>query len=109
VAETDEAAIDCKRDGTVLRARVSGEVDLGDIDMLRTTLDGAIGDARTIDFDLSGITFMDSTGIRWILEVEQAMKRRDGEVTVSATSPQVRHVFEITGLVQHFGLPPADA
>jgi anti-anti-sigma factor len=107
VAGTDEAALDCERVGDVLRARVSGEVDLGDIDVLRVALDAAVDDATTIDFDFAGVSFMDSTGIRWILEVEQAMRQRGGNVTVSATSPQVHHVFDITGLLEHFGLPPA--
>jgi anti-anti-sigma factor len=74
--------------------RLEGELDIatadGLMDLLRTTAD--TDDPIVLDF--SGVTFMDSSGLRAIL---QAASSEDcGPVVVKDPSPQVRRLLEIS-------------
>lgn len=54
--------------------------------------------------DLAGLTFIDSSGITELVEARRACLGRDGTFTLRSTTPPVRRVLEITGLLAHFGL-----
>lgn len=58
---------------------------------------------RDVDLDLSGIGFMDSQGLRVLME---ARKAAGDETTVRITqaSDQVRRLLDMTGLREMFGL-----
>lgn len=75
--------------------RMSGEVDLTNADTV-TEAFRALADvgARKVDLDFSAVTFMDSTGIRSLLEgMDLGIDFR-----VVATSPRVARVLEIAGM-----------
>ena len=60
--------ITTKRTGSQLTASLSGELDHHSAAQVREILDGALTlDIRALSLDLSGITFMDSSGIGVIL------------------------------------------
>jgi anti-anti-sigma factor len=74
--------------------RLDGELDMatadGLMDVLRTTTDTD----DPIELDFSGVTFMDSSGLRALL---QAARSEDcGPVVVKDPSPQVRRLLEIS-------------
>ena len=51
------------RDGEV-RMRLRGELDVGSAERVQERLDAIVREARRLTIDLSGLTFMDSTGVR---------------------------------------------
>lgn len=55
-------SLDDERDGEVT-ARVVGEIDLGNADRLRQSLDSAGRSGRRLSVDLSEVTYIDSAGI----------------------------------------------
>jgi anti-sigma B factor antagonist len=80
---------------TVIALR--GELDLatpGDELLARLpTLTSATG-AR-FALDLSGVTFLDCSGLRALLTLEQRIRRDGGELCVSAASPEATRVLDL--------------
>ena len=53
--------------------------------------------------DLSQVTFLDSTGIRALVDAEQALARRGGRLVVRGASGVVRRCLDVTGVLERFG------
>ena len=53
---------------------------------------------RKLVLDLSGVTFMDSSGIAVILRARQKMQLLDGGLLVRGTPPQARRVLDAAGI-----------
>ena len=82
-------------DGGVVRA--VGEVDAstcGQLDERLRALDGA----EPASVDLSAVTFMDSSGLRVLIEHHYLRAERGYSLTVVNPSRPVRRLLEITGL-----------
>jgi len=75
--------------------RISGEVDLTNADTV-TEAFRALADVgeRNVDLDFGAVTFMDSTGIRALLEGLHCGL----DLRVVAASERVRRVLEIAGV-----------
>ena len=63
---------------------------------LEEALDAAL--PRKLVLDLSGVTFMDSSGIAVILRARQKMQLLDGGLLVRGTPPQARRVLDAAGI-----------
>ena len=53
--------------------------------------------------DLRRVTFLDSTGIRELIDAEQAISRRGGRLVVCGAYGDVLRCLEITGALERFG------
>lgn len=93
--EGSQVAIEQTSDGagtTVLT--VAGELDLNSEAALRSAAEAAVaGGAKTLVFELSRLTFMDSSGIGSLLTIAA-----QAEVQVRNPSTTVRRVIELSGL-----------
>lgn len=85
---------------------VEGDViDPGDGPALHEAICSAVrGRATSVEVDLSGVELFGSIGISALLEAKGEANAAGCALTVVATSPIVRRVLEITGLVEWFGL-----
>jgi anti-anti-sigma factor len=100
----EEALFRCEisRDGRSARLRVLGALDLATV----SSLDAEVAELLSAGFrrlvlDLSGLDFMDSTGLRCILDMD-ALARQDGfSVALVPGPPAVQRVFEVTGTAGH--------
>jgi anti-anti-sigma factor len=85
-------------DGTYLVAAY-GELDVSTVDELRRHLLRAEAtDAREIVVDLSALHFMDSTGIRLLLEAHARSQANGGRLGILRGSAPVHRAVEICGL-----------
>ncbi|MEA2157106.1 MAG: anti-sigma factor antagonist [Solirubrobacteraceae bacterium] len=102
-----ELTLSSERQGDVHVIALNGELDLATAGALeRELLRVEATDAASIVLDLSGLTFMDSTGIRVMLSAD-ARSRADSERLALLRGPfAVQRVFELTGVVDL--LPFAD-
>ena len=75
---------------------LSGDLDFASFDPLSAALDDVPGAVR---LDLSGLTFMDSTGLRLIME-----RLKVGPVTLVGTSPHIMRMIELCGVAEQDGL-----
>lgn len=88
-------------DGPVIR--LSGDLDISNIDTVRSQVDAVIGGRPdSTVFDLSGLEFMDSSGIALLLQVAAKV----GRVVVRQPSGIVRRVLEATGVSAVLHLEP---
>ena len=86
--------------------RVAGELDLSTVTRLEKALSTLSGDpARRLVLDFREVSFIDSTALG--LLVKEARRRRDAAVSILIDSPELRRIFEITGLERHFELTVA--
>jgi anti-sigma B factor antagonist len=76
--------------------RLVGEVDFASFGPLREALNATTG---AVTVDVSGVTFMDSTGLRVILERLAA-----GPVTLASPTHGIVRLIELCGLTELAGL-----
>ncbi len=88
-------------DGTCVVA-VAGEADLYNAPTLEEHLRAA--DATGIVVDLTEATFIDSTTIGVLVEVERKLRSREARMALVVTEPNVARVFAITALDRIFAI-----
>ena len=87
-----------KKDATA-EVWLSGELDHHSAPAVKRRLDDIISSGATkIILDLSGLKFMDSSGIGVLLGRYQRVKAAGGSIGVRNASKQVDKVFRIAGL-----------
>lgn len=85
---------------------VAGELDLDTCpDLTRATLDLVLP-GRTLALDLSGVTYMDSTGLNLLLKLRERAGTEDGTLELHGVSERVRFVLDLTGTRNLFVLRP---
>lgn len=83
--------------------RVSGEVDMNTSPKLREILNSAAAQGmKQVTIELSGVSYMDSSGIATLVEMLQHMLARKGRLILKAMKPEVKSVFEIAHLTEVF-------
>ena len=87
-------------DGRTIVAAV-GEVDVYTAPVLDEALSTAVsGGATRLVVDLSGVDFLDSTGLSVLVKALKRVRDADGALDVVVTAERVNKVFRITGLDQ---------
>ena len=82
-------------DGTVVAPR--GELDIATQAELRAALEQQAA-RGAVTLDLSGLRFMDTSGLRLILETAEAARRGELAFAVLPGSPIVQRLFEVAGV-----------
>jgi anti-anti-sigma factor len=96
-----------ERDGVVHTISVRGELDVANADDVERELVRVEGtDARSIVLDLSGLTFIDSTGIRLLVSAHARSRAGSDRLTLLRGPRFVQRVLELTGILNL--LPFAD-
>ena len=90
----------CEREGGALTFYVSGEVDHHGAKGLLQGIDGQLEESfvKTVVVDLSGVSFMDSSGIGLIMGRYKLMNGRGGIVRVIGLKKRDRRIVEMSGL-----------
>jgi anti-anti-sigma factor len=105
--EAAELTINSVRVRDTHRIRLQGELDLAThAELERELLRVEATDVRSIVVDLSGLTFMDSTGIRLLLNADARSRADSNRLSLRRGPFAVQRVFELTGVVDL--LPFAD-
>lgn len=90
-------AIHVSRVHAFTRIGVCGEIDLSTADELRRELLAQRLPGQQILLDLSGVSFIDSSGIRAVLEADAAAGAGDHRLFLTRLSASVRRVLELCG------------
>src|SRR3954463_13533625 len=95
----DELSIRTSREGTTATVGAQGEIDLSTVDDLRAAVTAAAADGvETLLLDLTGVEFIDSTGLGGLLELRSTLRSRSVELQISADDGPVKQAMQITGL-----------
>ena len=83
---------------------LSGEIDIASVESLRAVIEHRLDqDApRSVVFDLSGLRFMDSSGLSLLLTVAAKIDH----IQIHQPSPIVRRVIELSGLATTLPMTP---
>lgn len=88
-------------DSRELTVRLHGELDVATVPSISEAIEAAEVDGPSrLVIDLKEVSFMDSSGIALLVQLANRVE----SVQVRSPSANVRRVFELTGLAQHFGL-----
>ena len=90
-----------KLEGTTLTVTVTGHIDTVTAPQLEAEL--ALDAANELVFDISGVSYVSSAGLRVFLSAYKAMAKKGG-MTISGAQPAVLEVFKITGFASIFKL-----
>ena len=91
--------------------RVSGEVDIATAPQLDETLRAALAHARLVLVDLREMSFMDSTGLRVILDASVRAREQRGRLVFAGVPAHVESLLDVTGTRASLDLratPPSD-
>jgi anti-anti-sigma factor len=87
------------RTGSTHTIALSGELDIGTVGRVEQALaDAESGDAAIILLDLSGLRFMDSTGVRLALAAAARARADSNRLRLVRGAPAVQRVFELSGV-----------
>ena len=95
------------READTVRIRALGDLDMAAAPVLDAEI-AALREAgtRSVVLDLTALRFLDSSGLRCILDGDAALRRRGVPLRLLPGPPAVQRVFELTGT--HTYLPFAE-
>ena len=86
---------------------MKGELDLDGVDRVTEELERAeASDARQIVLDLSGLTFIDSSGVRMIVCADLRSRPDGKRLRLIRGGAPVQRVFELTGVLERLPFEP---
>jgi anti-anti-sigma factor len=94
----EQLSIDVQPEAEAVRLILAGELDLTSTVGLRTCFEVLDPTWRRVVIDLSGVTFLDSTGIHEILLARKRCAAEQRCLEVIRARPNVRRVLDIAGV-----------
>ena len=82
-------------DGTV---RPFGELDLATVGPVRDALQTQAAAHDDVTLDLGGLRFLDTSGLRLVLETVDASRRDGFSFTVLPGPPEIQRLFDLAGV-----------
>ncbi|WP_243276973.1 STAS domain-containing protein [Desulfallas sp. Bu1-1] len=80
----------------VCRVVLNGELDMETVAQLQEVV-GKVGEC-TLEVDLSGVTFVDSTGLKCLLDIQDYWRQKGGQMLILKSQPDVAEVMQLVGL-----------
>ncbi len=84
-----------------------GEIDAHSVTVLVRYLDPLPGSAGDVVIDLSGVGFVDSSGLRVLVEAHQRAEAEARRLVLTGSSRQMLRLLEISGLMQYLHVQPS--
>jgi anti-anti-sigma factor len=110
-----EAGSDCagtrRRAGDAVVVVPVGEIDLATDALVEDEITAARAESSFVVLDLRAVTFMDSAGIRLVVEGVRRLAEDGGEFAVVRGPAEVQRVFDLVGLegrVRLLDAPPGE-
>jgi anti-sigma B factor antagonist len=97
--------------GNVIVLSPAGRIDHSTSDefrkLLEVPVDEATSNSRPVVFDLSGVEYISSAGLRCFMLASKQAKARGSQMVVAALQPVVREIFEISRFTLVFDTYPS--
>ena len=85
------------------RVIARGDIDLATAPELETHLSGLVSQGfRVIVIDAAGVDFLDSSGIRVLVQASNDLEPNGGKIYIENMSAPVARILEITGLTERY-------
>jgi anti-anti-sigma factor len=98
VGPSSQLSLEVRREGDAAVVLARGDIDLSTLAKATAALDGARAGARSLILDLREVGFMDTSGLRLIIEEQRRAAATGYRFAVIRGSRRVQRLFEIAGL-----------
>jgi len=78
--------------------RPVGELDVAAVPEMQARMSKLLEGCPDLEIDLGEVTFLDSSGLRLLLDAKQRCSQAEGRLTLSNASDDVLRVIDLTGL-----------
>lgn len=93
------------KDARIGEVRLIGEIDVFASPEVKSALVGAIKDGQNLLIvDFAKVSYIDSTGLGALVAALKAARDSGGSIAIVCKDPQIRRIFDVTGLVKVFGM-----
>ena len=92
--------INIERELELVILRITGRLDTTTSPNLDSVINELPEDTKELVFDMSGVEYISSAGIRVLLRAYKKMNFIQGKTRIETVNNIVRKVFEMTGLLQ---------
>ena len=90
--------INVERDFELVTLEITGRLDTTTAPNLESVVNELLGDTKEIIFDIYGVEYISSAGIRVLLGAYKKINSVQGKMRIEKASDMVREVFQMTGL-----------
>ena len=92
--------INVERDFELVTLEITGRLDTTTAPNLESVITELSTDIKELVFDMSGVEYISSAGIRVLISAHKKMKSNQGTMRIEKANDIVCEVFEMTGLSQ---------
>ena len=92
--------INVERDFELVVLEITGRLDTTTAPNLESVINELSEDTKELVFDMSGVEYISSAGIRVLLGAYKKINSAQGKIRIEKVNDMVREVFEMTGLSQ---------
>ena len=92
--------INVERDFELVTLEITGRLDTTTAPNLESAINEVSQDTKELIFDMSGVEYISSAGIRVLLGAYKKMNLNQGKIRIEKANDMVREVFEMTGLLE---------
>ena len=92
--------INVERDFELVTLEITGRLDTTTAPNLETVINELSNDTKELVFNISGLEYISSAGIRVLLGAYKKMTSNQGIMRIEKATDMVKEVFEMTGLTQ---------
>jgi len=90
----DEFSVSRRRAGDAIVVAPAGEIDLATVAVVEASIQAALAETDTLVLDLRDVSFIDSAGLRLVLETSREVR----DFSVVRGPREVQRVFDLVGL-----------
>ena len=90
--------INVERDFELVALEITGRLDTTTAPNLESVINELSEDTKELVFDMSGVEYISSAGIRVLLGAYKKINSAQGKIRIEKVNDMVREVFEMTGL-----------
>ena len=90
--------INVERDFELVTLEITGRLDTTTAPNLESVVNELSEDTKELIFDMSGVEYISSAGIRVLLGAYKKMNSTQGKIRIEKANDMVYKVFEMTGL-----------
>lgn len=94
--------------GDVVILAFAGEFDAAQKSDLIEEIDGLIEDATQVVFNFEGLTFINSSGLGYLLKTVKTLRDAGGELVFSQPSRPFRNIVDVYGVAAVFHICESD-
>ena len=79
---------------------LSGMLDVNESLSIQKSVEAQLGSTNTLILDMSGVTYINSAGLRMLLTVQMQANRKGCRLIIRNVSPDVMQQLELTGFAK---------